>query len=81
MDYVYVVKETPTSGTATLELRYSLRSLRNFPRGRVFIAGFKPSWVKNVTHIPTVQRGSKLINAYSNHLKEAGQWDLFKEPD
>ena len=66
MDYVYVVKETPTSGSATLELRYSLRSLRNLPRGRVFIAGFQPSWVRNVTHIPTVQRGSKLLNAYTN---------------
>lgn len=68
MDYVYVVKETPASGSATLELRYSLRSLRNLPRGEVFLAGFKPSWVRNVTHIPTVQRGTKFLNAYGNLL-------------
>lgn len=66
MDYVYVVKETPTSGSATLELRYSLRSLSNLPRGEVFIAGFKPTWLRNVTHIPTVQRGTKFLNAYNN---------------
>lgn len=31
-----------------LELRYSLRSLRNVPHGRVWIFGDCPDWVTNV---------------------------------
>lgn len=34
------------------ELRYSLRSLRNFiDLGKVFIVGVKPDWIKNVIHL------------------------------
>lgn len=51
MDVVYVVKPSERNE----ELRFSLRSLRNLPHDRVFFAGYLPSWVKNVTHIPTVQ--------------------------
>lgn len=34
------------------ELRYSLRSLRNIPHGKVFIAGACPEWAQNVIHVP-----------------------------
>lgn len=55
------------------ELRYSLRSLRNLPHGRVWIAGHKPPWVSDlVGHIPTLQgdpRTSevKFANSRRNH--------------
>lgn len=48
MDVVYPVKR----GEDNEELRYSLRSLQNFPHDRVWIVGFKPSWVRNVEFIP-----------------------------
>lgn len=38
-------------------LRYSLRSIAtHWPDSRVVIAGHKPDWVGNVTHIPITQR-------------------------
>jgi hypothetical protein len=33
------------------ELRYSLRSLKNLPHGRVFIGGYAPDWLANSTYI------------------------------
>lgn len=48
-DVVYVVRP----GEVNEELRFSLRSLRNLPHGRVWIAGHKPRWVSDeVGHIP-----------------------------
>jgi len=41
MDIVYLCRR----GEHNPELRHSLRSLRNLPHDRVWIAGFKPSWV------------------------------------
>jgi hypothetical protein len=43
-DIVYVVRP----GELNEELRYSLRSLRNLPHGKVWISGYCPSWVKDV---------------------------------
>lgn len=34
------------------EIRYSLRSLRNLPHGKVFVIGNCPDWLVNVEHIP-----------------------------
>lgn len=65
-DVVYVVKAQARSGTATNELRYSLRTLANLSHGRVWIVGWKPEWVRNVEYIPTVQRLSKFVNALKN---------------
>lgn len=48
-DVVYVVRP----GDRNEELRYSLRSLANLPHGRVWIAGYMPSWVTGVGHIPS----------------------------
>lgn len=58
LDVVYVLKEDENNE----ELRYSLRSLTNLPHRKVFIAGYKPSWVKNIEHLPIVQSGRKYDN-------------------
>lgn len=42
-DIIYICRP----GDDNEELRYSLRSLRNLPHGRVWIAGYKPSWVSD----------------------------------
>ena len=57
-DVVYIVKDSSDNE----ELRYSIRSLVNFPHRKVWIFGGKPSWVKNVEFIPTPQSGSKWQN-------------------
>lgn len=41
-DIVYFVKESAKNE----ELRYSLRSLKNFPHGRVWFYGYCPSFLK-----------------------------------
>lgn len=48
MDVVYILKENQEN----LELKYSLRSLKNLKHDRVFIVWHKPYWVQNVIHIP-----------------------------
>ena len=63
MDVVYLVKSTSEND----ELRHSLRSLKNLNHDRVFFAGYKPTWVRNVLHIPTVQLpGQKHANSIRN---------------
>lgn len=66
-DVVYSVK--PSNDNE--ELRYSLRSLENIPHGTVYLAGYKPSWVKNVVHILNHQgrTTSKYLNSTNNWLK------------
>ena len=45
MDFVYIVKEDEKNE----DLKYSLRSIAKFyPENKVWIVGYKPSWVKNV---------------------------------
>lgn len=45
------------------ELRYALRSIaEHAPHGRVWLAGYRPSWVWRVGHIPTAQSGTKYAN-------------------
>jgi len=52
-DIVYVVR----TGEKNEELRYSLRSLRNLPHAKVWIAGHCPKWVsETVGRIPVVSR-------------------------
>jgi len=61
-DFVYILGRGSKWGNN--ELRYSLRSLENVPHGRVFIVGYLPPWVQNVTHIKAHDIGSnKIINA------------------
>ncbi|MGW4484318.1 hypothetical protein ACWEOE_10820 [Amycolatopsis sp. NPDC004368] len=56
MDICYVLKAEERNE----ELRHSLRSVaRNLPGARVWIAGYKPSWVTNVDHIDVKQLPSQ----------------------
>lgn len=54
LDIVYVLKESKENE----EIRYSLRSLKNLPHGKVWIFGYIPKWVKNVEERPMSQKGS-----------------------
>lgn len=63
LDIVYIVRP----GESNEELRYSLRSVaKNFPHKRIVIAGYKPSWIKNVLYLPAEQKGTKYQNAENN---------------
>lgn len=68
MDLLYIVKE----GEENEELRYSIRSaVTNYHFNNLVIAGYKPSWLKHVVHIPTVQnKDTKYENSTAN-LKAA----------
>lgn len=46
-DVVYPVRP----GESNEELKFSLRSLRNIPHGRVWVVGYKPAWVRGVEFI------------------------------
>lgn len=58
MDIVYLVR----IGDRNEELRHSLRTLRNLPHERVWLVGYRPTWVKNVEHIPFKQTAHKWRN-------------------
>lgn len=65
LDVVYIVRP----GEDNEELRHSLRSVaKNLPHNRIVIAGYTPSWVRNVYSIPTDQSDSKYQNAEKNWL-------------
>lgn len=60
---LYFVRE----GDDNEELRYSLRSLcAHLPHEDVVIVGYRPSWVREVRHIPGNRYGSKWLNVYDN---------------
>lgn len=62
-DIVIPVRE----GEYNEPLRYTLRSIAvHVPHRRVWIAGYKPSWVRNVGHVPTRQSATKYQNSRSN---------------
>lgn len=61
-DVVYRVKV----GGWNEQLRFSLRSLRNLPHGRVWLVGACPTWARNVEHVHTTQRGNKWENSNLN---------------
>ncbi|MFP3914940.1 MAG: hypothetical protein ACLFWM_08690 [Actinomycetota bacterium] len=63
-DVVYVVGKSGTNE----ELRYSLRSLRNIPHGTVWLAGYRPKWVRNVEHLPLRQEKTRYQNSTANLL-------------
>ena len=50
-DIVYFVKESESNE----ELRYSLRSLKNFPHSKVWIYGYCPSWCNPDYYVPITQ--------------------------
>lgn len=61
-DIIYVVRENERNDA----LWYSLRSLSNLPHRRVFIAGYCPSWVENVTAIPVRRNVNKFESIEAN---------------
>ena len=61
-DVLYVVRQ----GEENEELYYSLRSLVNLPHNRVFIVGYCPSWVENVTVVPVPSGPNKFDNIERN---------------
>ena len=69
-DVVYVLRETSNDNA---ELRWSLRSLQNLPHRQVWIVGHKPSWVRNVEHIPRAQDGRSKYEVQRRHLAKACQ--------
>lgn len=71
-DILYPVRK----GEWNEELRYSLRSLSNLPHGRVFIVGFRPSWVQGVITLPREQKASKYRNANENLVWAADHGEL-----
>lgn len=61
IDILYI--KGKVSPNDDLELRYSLRSLQNVvDKGRVFITGNRPDFVKNVVHTPCDDIGCRTIN-------------------
>lgn len=59
MDWVIPVRV----GEPAEELRYALRSIAaHVPHDRVWLVGYRPSWVRGVRHVPTRQLGSKYQN-------------------
>jgi len=73
-DVVYILKRK----SQYEELRYSLRSLRNIPHGKVFIAGACPEWAQNVIHVPVepISGESRYQNAERNWLGALTHPDL-----
>lgn len=64
MDILYPVKEHENN----YELRYSLRTLVNVPHDKVFMAGYKPTWVTDdVIHIAIDQDNNE--NKYIKSLR------------
>jgi hypothetical protein len=62
-DVVYVVRP----GDDNEELRYSLRTLRNLPHGKVWIAGYCPTWVsEDVRRIPVAKQRDRNVSAKAN---------------
>lgn len=74
-DVLYIVRE----GERNEWLRYSLRSLVNWPHRLVWVAGYTPSWVTGVRSVPTVQqsgvRGCKDRNMTGNVIAGCRQDD------
>jgi hypothetical protein len=47
------------NATQHTELRYALRSLEYIPHNDIYIIGDKPRWIKNIHHIPFIERSEK----------------------
>lgn len=76
IDLVIPYTKNPDDG---LELRFSLRSLeRNLPQiRRVYVLGYKPSWITNVIHIPFNDiPGRKSYSIYRKLLHACSIGDL-----
>lgn len=81
-DVIYVVRR----GERNEALQFSLRSLGNLPHNRVFIAGYCPSWVKNVTAVPVTRKVNKFFSIEENlraavHHPEIGNTAVYFNDD
>jgi hypothetical protein len=61
-DIIYVVR----SGDSNPSLRFSLRSLANMPHRQVIVAGYCPSWVRNVAKVPVRRQVDKFTSIENN---------------
>ena len=77
MDIVYLIKTDPENDSE--ELRYSLRSLKNVPHGKVVLVGEKPDWATNVTFIPVEQSKTKNENWAMNLRAAAASDEISQE--
>lgn len=73
-DVLYVVRQ----GANNEALRYSLRSLRNLPHGKVHIIGYCPPWVRNV-YMVTTDQNDKGDQENSNTNLMLGMTDYLSE--
>lgn len=73
-DAVYIVRH----GERNDELRHSLRSLANVPHGRVWIAGYAPTWAA-VGAIPVRRHFDKYASARAN-LRAAAEHPDVSDP-
>ena len=67
-DFVYILKESETN----VELPYSLRSIEKYLStciNNIYIVGYRPSWLKNVEYIPTIQGSNKWKNSTNNVIQ------------
>lgn len=76
IDVVYPLKRSDGPDD---ELRYSLRSLKNLPHGRVFLIGGRPAWADNITHIVPEPGITKYKDAAAN-IRAACESDLVSDP-
>jgi hypothetical protein len=67
VDVVYLVKRSRNNE----ELRYSLRSLKHLPHGRVWIVGHRQPWLTNVRHIPVEQTPAQKWTSQVANLRAA----------
>lgn len=75
-DLVYIVKKDEKNE----DLRYSLRSVEKFvPHNKIWIVGYKPSWVTNVEYLPVIQNGNKWNNSITNILAACNCTKISKE--
>lgn len=73
LDLVYIVKEDEINQ----ELRYSLRSMNKYyPENKIWIVGYKPSWVQNVNYLPIKQSKDKWKNSINNILAACNCKDI-----
>ena len=73
MDLVYIVKESEKND----DLKYSLRSIAKFyPENKIWIVGYKPSWVTNVEYLPVEQSEDKWKNSITNILTACNCKDI-----
>ena len=75
-DLVYIVKKDEKNE----DLRYSLRSVEKFvPHNKIWIVGYKPSWITNVEYLPVPQNGNKWDNYIKNILTACNCNKISKE--